>query len=501
MIPVRLSTLALVLCLTPVGCAQTPARAVRPDAPTAREGLGDGCTSAPLVVDLPPHERAALEATFAQGRSVLVRYDCRKLVVLPGCDVFVGYDYAPLSLREDVVRMRDGDEVRAHLPLTGAGVAAELSGELARGRSLDLALVTAGRHVARATEVFADAAPAPACSGATHFVSVVSTGAFAMSVGARAEARAVAEIFGAGGEGRSESHRTHASRDGDLETCRTASRTPPTLPIHLAPVQCRAPLRLELRPIDRRSKARASCEDQKHNGDCLKWLRDAVQAKDQVQAQAAGMLALSRCRARELAACWVARSYADETKDRRIDGAELDRLECELGHHGACTMHGQNLIVGGKTDEGFAMLSTACFHYEESAACWTLATFIRKDNLGPPEGPARQKLLSNLHARGCETNEAECARYGELLKLGFRAEGEFRTMRAHVAACDAYEREKSERKPISRCAFAAAGHALGLGVPRDLGKAKKAWATHCQEHRGDFLAAQAECTMPASYLP
>lgn len=469
---------------------RTPAAAVRPAAPTAASGLGEECSSAPLVVDLPSSDRVAVEAALANGRTLLARHECRggasKLTLLTSCQMFVGYDYAPMTRREEVVRMIDADAVRAQLPLTGEGLAVNLSAELSRGSALDLALVNVGRFVSRAKATYADAVP-KGCEGATSFVSAISTGAFAMSVGTRARARAVAEIFSAGASGESQSELVRATRDGDLAACSGTERTAE------APAQCRAPLRIELRPIDPRSRARAQCEDDVTNAtSCGEWMRRAQSDKDSAGARAAGTILLSRCRKGTREACSLARMYAIQGRDASFDREEIERLACENGEHSACTMHGQNLMVRGKIDEGVSVLRTSCFHHDEWSACGLLGRYITEDRIGPPPGPERDKLLANLHARGCQTNSMDCERYAALYKKGLRAEGDFPTMKRVVASCD---------DKRFACAYATAAHALGLGVPRDMAKAKKAWGIHCEEDKKLYIAEQRACEMPKVYVP
>lgn len=486
----RFAFLALPFLAALAACsAGAPARAVRPALLTANSGMSEErCSSMPLVVDLPSSDRGAVEAALERGRTLLARQECtptsNKLTLLTRCELFDGYEYAALSRREEVVRMTDADAVRAKLPLAGEGFALNLSGELSRGRTLDLALVNIGRYVSRAKVTHADEVPKD-CAAANRTVMVVSTGAFAMSVGSRAQVRAVAEIFSAGTSGESESNLVRASRDGELGACVGTDR--------VAPAQCRAPLRIELRPIDPRSKARASCEDSdSDNESCGHWLRRSLAEDDKAEARAAGSLLLTRCRRGALAACVHARLYVNQMRDSSVAPAEIDKLACEGGGHGACTSHGQNLMVSGKVDDAIELLRSTCFYRDEPDACGLLGRYIAEDNVGPKRGPERDKLLANLQARGCQTNSMDCERYAAFVKRGIRAEGDFPRMKQIVALCDAKQ---------FGCSLAAAAHALGLGVPRDLARAQRAYAVHCEENKRYYIAEQRKCEMPKVYGP
>jgi len=221
-------------------------------------------------------------------------------------------------------------------------------------------------------------------------------------------------------------------------------------------------------------------------------MRRALSDKDGAGARAAGTVLLSRCRKGMREACNHARMYAIQGRDASFDLEEIERLACESGERSACTSHGQNLMVRGKIDDGFAVLRTSCFHHDEWSACALLGRYVTEERIGPPPGPERDKLLANLHARGCQTSSTECERYAALYKKGLRAEGDFPTMKRVVASCD------SKR---FACAYAAAAHALGLGVPRDMAKARKAWDMHCEEDKKLYIAEQRACEMPKAYGP
>lgn len=227
------------------GCgAGAAAEAVRPDAPTGSTALGEpicGDVSKggePLVVDWKPEQRGDLEIAMKDGIAV-VAYSCGGIKVLTECKLAGEYGFIGMTSREQVVRLQNGDEVKANLPLSGVS----LSGELSRGSTLDIAMMIVGKR--RTTwDVPSKDDLVGSCDGATHFVRGATVGAFAMGTGTEAKVRAAAEIFGFGGDAGSSSSKSTANRDGDINDCKKA--TPDATS---APQQCGAPIRLVLAPI------------------------------------------------------------------------------------------------------------------------------------------------------------------------------------------------------------------------------------------------------------
>lgn len=241
------TVLSVLLVATGVGCgAGTVGKAVRPTSPTAAEALGaaevtcrEGVSDAqPLVVDMSSSARVDLEVAMREGLAV-VAYDCKSMRLLPACKFPGGYKFAGVSRKEEVVKLNDQGEIAANLPFNGVKIA----GGIDRDAALDLALVLVGKQTTPT-----DGAGRPEltgrCDGATHFVRSASIGAFAIGVGARGEARMVADVFGYGASANSSSQRQSMNKDGDLAECRGA--TPDDVK---PPAQCRSAIRLELVPI------------------------------------------------------------------------------------------------------------------------------------------------------------------------------------------------------------------------------------------------------------
>jgi hypothetical protein len=133
----------------------------------------------PLIVDWPSDDRTDLEIAMRDGL-VVASYDCDSFRVLEACRVRGGYEFAGVSRKEDVRQFSGADELHANFPVGAAKLAAGLE----REASLDLALVTIGKHRTSAWRI-ARAELEGDCADATHFVSSAIVGAFAMRTGTR----------------------------------------------------------------------------------------------------------------------------------------------------------------------------------------------------------------------------------------------------------------------------------------------------------------------------
>lgn len=207
------------------------------DGPTQCREVGE--SGQPLIVDWPAHERTNLEEAMMSGVAV-VAYDCKKLELLRDCRLDGQYGFLGLTKREEAVQLVDADEIQANLPGFGTKLIAEFGAELKRGRSLDLAMVMAGKS--RTTLPSATKADLKGkCDGATHFVRGAFVGAFAMAQGTRGAVRASAAIFGARASASSDSKRLDQSREGEPQACGAVSPGDST-----PPKNCRTAIRLEL---------------------------------------------------------------------------------------------------------------------------------------------------------------------------------------------------------------------------------------------------------------
>jgi TPR repeat protein len=245
-LPITASILASAVALSSCG-GGTPADLLRPKDPTAAGALGEGAGAChqvekygePLVVDWKPDQRGDLEEVMHDGVAV-VAYDCSGIKLLKQCHVEGTYGYLGMTKREQVVRLQSADELRANLPLSGLKIAGEIGGELSRGSTLDIALVTVGKKRTTWKSPTRDDLKGD-CAGATHVVRGASVGAFALQTGTRAEAKTSVQIFGAGAGGGSSSSRDVNDKEGDPTACAAASPDSPG-----APAQCGAAVRIEL---------------------------------------------------------------------------------------------------------------------------------------------------------------------------------------------------------------------------------------------------------------
>ncbi len=231
--------------LSGAGCKKTVGDALRPDETTAAAATGQELTCPdspvrikPLVVDWQPDERVDLEAAMG-GTVVVVRYDCPRVEILPGCTVDGSYSYAGTSRKEQVIQMQNMDQIKANIPISSGSV----GGEVSAGRAINLATVYVGRRSTTVNYLNSGDLQGQ-CDGATHFVRSASLGAFSMATGTKGKAAVVAEMFGVGAGASSDSERNSLNSDGSLESCRGSSPADSD-----PPDECRAPVKIELMPI------------------------------------------------------------------------------------------------------------------------------------------------------------------------------------------------------------------------------------------------------------
>jgi TPR repeat protein len=233
----------------------TPAEAIRPKDATYSGAMGEAGGSGggascheieaygePLVVDWKPEQRGDLEVVMKEGVAI-ASYSCKGLKVLKDCKVDGKYGFLGMTKKEQLVRLQNEDELKANLPLAGAGIAANIGAEMQRGASLDVALVMIGKKKTTWAKVAAEDLKGD-CNGATHFVRGATIGAFVMETGSKAQARTAAQIFGAGASGGSASAKNVRNQDGDPGDCAKSSPD-----ADKPPSQCQAMIRLELKAI------------------------------------------------------------------------------------------------------------------------------------------------------------------------------------------------------------------------------------------------------------
>lgn len=319
------------------GCgAGAAAEGVRPDDPTAGGALGEGeCGDVskggePLVVDWKPEQRGDLEIAMKDGIAV-VSYSCTGIKILTECKLDGEYGYIGMTTREQVVRLQNGDEVKANLPVSGA----TLSGGLSRGSTIEIAMMIVGKR--RTTwDVPTKEDLKGSCDGATHFVRGASVGAFAMGTGTDAKVRAAAEIFGVGTDASSSSAKQTANRDGDIADCKKASPDSTN-----APSQCGAPIRLVLAPIAKSAEVAVAASK--------------VQAKPVAQSDAQscpGGMVFTEGKCAPKAA---AKSYECKPGD-----TSDCKAQCDAGNAASCGLLGESQASAGDAASAGPNLKKAC---------------------------------------------------------------------------------------------------------------------------------------------
>jgi TPR repeat protein len=410
----RFAAIAFLPAVSSCG-AGSAADAIRTDAPSVAQATGAAgqCRTVqgvaePLVVDWRPEQRGDLEVAMKDGIAV-VKYSCSEVRLLDACSIKGTYGFKGITTKEELIRLKNADEIRANLPTTGSTLALKLDAELSRGTSLDVALVMIGkwsatRKLATQEELVGD------CEGATHFVRTATVGAFTMDTGSAAKARTVVEMFGAGVGAGSEASKQVSSRDGSLTDCKAA-----TPAAESPPSQCGAPLRVQLRAISAAGSAAAAGSAE---GPALAGPGAPAEEESRGNTCPSGMvLAEGKC------------TLPKDAASYQCDGTPADcEAQCAKGHAGSCTALGE----------------------------------AQRDGKGVPPDPA--KAASNFE-KGCNGGDMPgCSRYGALLLHGTGvAKAPEKALPLLARACDA-----GDALGCSNLGFA---YASGLGVPRDLKKA------------------------------
>ncbi|HMJ11456.1 MAG TPA: tetratricopeptide repeat protein [Polyangiaceae bacterium] len=433
-----------------VACgAGSAAEAVRPEAPSAAKALDEGeCRDVgkggePLVVDWKPEQRGDLEVAMKDGIAI-VSYSCKGIQILTECKLDGDYGYIGMTRREQVVRLQNADEVRANLPLSGVAIAAELE----RGSSLDIAMILVGK---RRTTWDAPAVEdlKGSCDGATHFVRGATVGAFAMTTGSQAKARAAAEIFGAGTEGASSSAKQTQNRDGAVTDCQKA--TPDS---DKAPDQCGAPIRLVLSPL---AKGRA--------GAAAEPVAKKPEAVEKSECPSGLVFSEGKCTT-------PAEATAYECEPGNVSQCTA---QCDKGNAASCGNLGSALLSKGERGPATAALKKGC-DGTHMRSCALLGTSIANGSASVP-GATAAALLQ----KSCDGGEAlGCKELGKLYLAGSAdtPKDEAKSSTLLRQACDGADDEA--------CALFAAQLERGQGGARDPMKAAQLYKRACD---GGHIAA------------
>ncbi len=242
----KLGALAMLACACALLAACDPYDVtVRAHAPSLDDGRESRCNvvkdhSRPLIVEWPASARGDLEVRMKKG-VVAVRYVGCAMEVLDRCGAGGTYHYVPFTPKEDRVVIRDSKDLYANLPMG----AAALEAKLASLGEIDLGMTLVGKYEADASAAREEDLRGE-CGEATHVVTGMTVGAFALSAGGAVELGGGATVMGVGAKATAKDKRETLSRDGDSRMCEKA-----TLDDTVPPKWCGAVVRVEVVPVAR----------------------------------------------------------------------------------------------------------------------------------------------------------------------------------------------------------------------------------------------------------
>lgn len=162
------------------------------------------------------------------------------LELLPNCIGEGTYAFSPYPASEKRIA-HDQKELGASLPL----LSVDLGGKITAGRALRTDFDLAGMAALPVGQSYARRdLHGQGCDRATHVVSRVYVGGFAIAVGESRSIEAATTIFGAGVHGGDVRDEEVVTTEGNAEACKAAQRDGVENPA------CSVPLRLALQPIN-----------------------------------------------------------------------------------------------------------------------------------------------------------------------------------------------------------------------------------------------------------
>jgi len=230
------------LALSALACGASPV--VDPNPPDYDPEGQTKCSVAksqqkPLIVEWPSADRMALETQVRTGL-VPVRYTGCEMEVLSHCKVDGDYRYIAATRQDDVLRIRNEDELYANIPV----YAASFEGALSTSGQLTVSMSMVGRFLAdRAQFKMADLEGT--CQGATHVIVGTTVGAFEFYSGADSEVGVGvdAQVVKAGG--RQLAAKETINKAGATTACDGATTND-----EAPPSGCGALIRIEVVPIE-----------------------------------------------------------------------------------------------------------------------------------------------------------------------------------------------------------------------------------------------------------
>jgi hypothetical protein len=187
--------------------------------------------------------------------------------------------------------------------------------------------------------------------------------------------------------------------------------------------------------------------------------------------------------------------YEARTGKRLADPAWLDERACALGSGASCVVTASRHEGEGKLEEAFGEYERACSNH--GVGCGLLADMLEAGHGKTADEKQRRQWIADLRAKACQTSSGDCDRYADLYRSGLRARGDFPMMQSAVKRCS--DSMKRNDRSADGCVFAAAGHAMGIGVPRDLSKAKQAYAEWCAGTLATQTSRGRTCELPKKW--
>jgi TPR repeat protein len=408
------------------------AKAVQPDAPTAKQAVDSSKAACqhpsdadqPLVVDMPPEQRTDLEIAM-RTKIAIVSYDCKSMKIFRDCHVDGDYSFFGTTLQEKTVRLKSADEISVNLPLAGAGLIAKLGGQLKGGSTLDLAMMMVGARRSTWNNVRRSDLKGT-CDGATHYVAGAFIGAFAMQQGSEGSAATTASVFGAGGSASSDSSKSVGSKVGNPDACTKADPM-----AKVPPDKCGVPIRLELFPI-LANDAKAADHDTDSPASLASDVCPEGYALTHGKCAVSSAVIAHRCAPKEGADCvkqcglgdgpscgYAAVGYRDGKAALTKDPAQAfayAKKGCDLKDTDSCDTQGGLMRTGQGTtkdvEAGVSLQTTAC-RSGSARGCRDVGTYFASAK------PQDWKMALAYAERACDGgNTAGCSDAGDIYRDG-----------------------------------------------------------------------------------
>lgn len=197
--------------------------------------------STPLVTEWPASEKANLEVLLRNG-TVAVAYSGCSMRLLPECHVHGEYHWQRTTPATDSIEISDSDELFAKLPLG----AASLEGELKRSGKLSVKTTVSGQLRLENANVNEVPREGP-CAQATHIVTGLSLGAFALTAGGQKENKLSASVSVGEAGVKTEKSADLLRSAGDADSCAQSTNDSPH-------VNCASPIQAFLAPLPGRTE-------------------------------------------------------------------------------------------------------------------------------------------------------------------------------------------------------------------------------------------------------